>query len=80
MVASDLFEEVVAASRLTPRVAPFTVRRLLMRAGVVPPENVTPDELRAALPAFRDGLGVYLEDAEIPEVLSDLETLTRRAA
>jgi hypothetical protein len=66
---ATLFDRIVAASGLTPLVAPYTVRRLLLRANVVPPEQVTVEELRALLPDFLGELRVYL-DRETHEAVS----------
>ena len=43
--ATTLFERIVAASGLVPAVAPFTIRRLLIRELILPPESVTREEL-----------------------------------
>jgi len=69
-----LFERVVAASRLSKTIAPFTITRLLVRAGAVP-RHLTTEALRAALPELRHGLAVYLDEADVEAALADIETL-----
>lgn len=79
-MSSALFDQLVVASGISPLVAPFTVRRLLMRADVVPPEAVTPEQLAVALPNFREGLAVYLADAELQEALERIDRLAGEPA
>lgn len=71
-----LFERIVAATRLNALVAPFTVRRVLIRCGFKP-EHVTPEQLREALPRFREALAVYLRHEELERAIRDLESLAR---
>ena len=68
-----LFDEAVAASRLSKLLAPFTLTRLLIKAGFSP-QNVTRSELRQALPVIREGLAVYLTP---PELEAAMEALAR---
>ena len=75
MTERSLFDRVVAASGLTPVVAPFTIRRLLLRADVVPPEALTAPELRRALPELLGELGAYLGPAEYEAAAAALEAL-----
>lgn len=72
----SLFDEIVAASRLSPLLAPFTMTRLLVKAGFSP-QRVTHDELGEALPVIRDGLATYLDEHELEEAMSALERLSR---
>ena len=58
---APLFERVVAASGLTSVVAPYTIKRLLLREMIVPPEKVTPAQLERALPGLIDALRVYFD-------------------
>ena len=75
MSAPDgLMEEVVKASGLVELIAPFTVSRLLISAGVSPPE-LTSDDLRRALPELERGLRVYLDEDQLEQALSRLERL-----
>jgi hypothetical protein len=71
-----LFDQIVAATRLNALVAPFTVRRVLIRSGFNP-DDVAPDQLREALPRFGDALAVYLRDEDLEQALRDLEALAR---
>ena len=76
-MASALFDEVVAASRLNRLVAPFTVSRLLTRAGVLP-DQLTPEALRAALPHFEQGFALYLEADELRAAMQDMHRLAEQ--
>ena len=77
-VESPLFQRAVEASRLTRLVAPFTMTRLLVRAGVTP-ARMTADDLRRALPVIEEGLRVYLDDAELESAVEDLRALAAGA-
>ena len=77
MAAGSLFEQVVAQSGLTPVIAPYTVRRLLLRASIVPPEQVTVAELREILPSLIAELRVYLDNDEHAAAQRALEALVR---
>jgi hypothetical protein len=52
------------ASRLDPAVAPFTVRRLLLRVRVTDVDRLTPAQLALALPHVRTELPRFLHDVE----------------
>ena len=69
-----LLDEVVEASGLTALIAPFTVSRLLISAGVTPQE-LTPADLKAALPELERGLAVYLQPDELQQALERLRAL-----
>ncbi len=69
-----LFDEVVAASRLSPVIARFTVSRLLISAGVLPDE-MTPRDIAEALPRLEEGLAVYLADDELNAALAEIRRL-----
>ena len=71
---NGLLDEVVDASGLTSLIAPFTVSRLLISAGVTPQE-ITPTDLRGALPYLERGLSVYLDDDELQQALGRLRAL-----
>lgn len=71
----SLFDRIVAASGLTPVVAPYTIRRLLLRANVVPPEKVSVSELRSALPELLAELRAYLGVEDYEGVAAALEAL-----
>ena len=67
MSADDrLLDQVVEASGLMPLIAPFTVSRLLITADVSP-RDMTPADLRRALPALERGLAVYLSEEQLEE-------------
>jgi hypothetical protein len=72
---ASLFDRIVAASGLTPVVAPYTIRRLLRRGNIVPPERVTVEELRALLPDLLAELRVYLDREGHDAVSSALSRL-----
>ena len=57
----ELLDQVVAASGLNASIAPFTISRLLVRAGVQP-RTLTREQLAAALPQIEEGLAIYLDD------------------
>jgi len=73
----SLFDQVVAASGLTPLVAPYTIRRLLLRENIVPPEAVTRDQLVQALPGLIEALRVYLDGEEHTTATAALEALVK---
>ena len=73
----SLFDQVVTASGLTPLVAPYTIRRLLLRENIVPPEEVTHEQLEQALPGLLDALRVYLDGEEHATATEALEALVR---
>lgn len=69
-----LFDQVVAASRLSRVIAPFTMSRLLISAGVLPDE-MTPQDLSRAMPKLEIGLSLYLQGEELERSLSDIGRL-----
>ena len=73
---SALLEQVVAASGLNAVLAPFTVTRLLIRAGVQP-KTLTPGELADALPQLEEGLAVYLRGEDFERARTDLRRLAQ---
>ena len=70
-----MFERIVAASGLIPAVAPFTIRRLLIRELILPPESVTPEQLERVLPSLTQALEVYFEADEHDRVTRALQAL-----
>jgi hypothetical protein len=76
-VEQTFFDEVVAASGLAPVIAPFTVARLLLRAGVRDDE-LTPASLDRALDEFESGLRVYLGEPEVQGAMARLRALAGR--
>lgn len=75
MTEASLFDRIVAASGLTPVVAPYTIRRLLLRANIVPPEKITVVELRELLPGLLGELRVYLDREEHKAASTALQAL-----
>jgi hypothetical protein len=73
--STTLFERIVAASGLVPAVAPFTIRRLLIRELILPPESVTRDQFERILPSLTEALGVYFEPDEHGRVTDALRAL-----
>ena len=49
-------EALVRAAHLAPSVGPFTIRRLLFRAGVFSADDFSAEEIRSALPIIEDEL------------------------
>ena len=74
---TTLFERIVVASGLLPAVAPFTIRRLLIRELILPPESVTHEELERVLPNLTQALGVYFERDEHERVTDALQALLK---
>lgn len=75
-----LFDELVARSRLSPAVAPFTLSRLLLRAWVMDRDTMTAEDLLRALPHLEDGLRDYLDADALAAVMDDIRQLTRERA
>lgn len=67
------FEQVAAATGLSPLIAPFTLTRLLLRAGVS--EELDPAGLARALDEIERGLRVYLGDDDVAAALERLRSL-----
>lgn len=74
---SSLFDEVVEASGLVEMIAPFTISRLLVTADVSP-QQMTPGDLRRALPELEKGLSVYLGEHELGQALVKLRRLAEQ--
>ena len=72
--SASLFDAVVEASGLVSLIAPFTVSRLLVAAGVSPQE-LTPRDLERALPELEKGLAVYLAEDELERSLASMRRL-----
>lgn len=67
------FDEVVAATGLSPLIAPFTLTRLLLSAGVS--GDLDPAGLARALDEIERGLRVYLGDADVTAAMERLKPL-----
>ena len=70
----SLLDEVVEASGLLSLIAPFTVSRLLIAAGLSP-NDLTREQLLRALPELEKGLSVYLDEGQLDAALSRLRGL-----
>jgi hypothetical protein len=77
--SASLFDAVVEASGLVALIAPFTVSRLLVAAGVSPHE-MTAGDLERALPELEKGLAVYLADDELERSLASMRRLADASA
>ena len=71
---AGLFDEVVKAARLVDLIAPFTVSRLLVGAGVSPTE-LTREDLETALPHLERGLAIYLPEDDLAGAIADIRAL-----
>ena len=74
MRGRELFDAVVAASRLNALVAPFTITRLLVRSNASP-DTLTREQLTQALPRIEEGLRVYLTESEVAAAIQDIRRL-----
>lgn len=72
--SEEFLDRVVQATRLNKLIAPFTVRRLLIKANVNP-MRLDPAGVRKALPAFAEGLATFLPEDEVAAALKDLRRL-----
>ena len=71
---ASLFDAVVEASGLMELIAPFTISRLLVAAGVSPRE-LTREDLTRTLPELERGLAVYLDAEQLQEAMAGLRRL-----
>jgi hypothetical protein len=76
--STSFFDEVVDASGLAAVIAPYAISRLLVRAGIASPRELTPDDLARALPELEQGLSVYLQGDELQQATAALRRLARR--
>ena len=74
MSEGALFDRVVEASGLARVIAPFTITRLLVRAGVVP-RGLEPSDLQRALPELDAGLRVYLSAEKAAQAMEEIRRL-----
>ena len=77
-MAGSLLDRVIEASGLNEVVAPFTITRLLVRAGARP-DALTADDLARALPELEQGIAVYLDSEELQGAVVRLRELARIA-
>jgi len=69
-----LFDQVVRASRMHAMLAPFTVRRLLIRADVNP-RRLDIEGVRRALPTLETGLASFLDDVELSAAVAEIRQI-----
>ena len=74
MTGRALFDAVVARSGLSDMVAPFTISRLLSRAGCTT-DDLTPQRLSAMLGDLEQGLAVYLAEDEVAAAVGRIRPL-----
>jgi hypothetical protein len=72
--SASLFDDVVKATGLVELIAPFTVSRLLVAAGVSP-RDMTREDLALALPHLERGLAIYLRGDELARAVDDIRAL-----
>lgn len=75
---SSFFDRVVAATKLTPLLAPFVVRRVCVNQGISAAE-LGPPELRSILPKLAEAVERYLEPARVGEMREELDRLAGSA-
>ena len=75
--SDELLEEVVQASGLSPLLAPFTVTRLLIKAGVNP-KRLDGSGIAKALPVLESGLAAFLPPDEFDSAVTRLRRLAER--
>lgn len=75
---TTFFERVVAATKLTPLLAPFVVRRICVNQGV-DASALGPSDLARILPKLAEAVARYLEPGQVPEMRDSLERLARSA-
>lgn len=73
------FDQVVAATKLNPMLAPFVVRRICVNQDVVAAE-LDAAQLRRIMPKLVDAVVQYLEPAKVPAMREALERLARPGA
>lgn len=73
----NLFQQIIRASRLHPSVAPYTVRRLLLRRGVFDSAAITPAHLAAILPELKEALQRFLTPSQYAAASEELDQLSR---
>lgn len=71
--STTFFDEAAAATGLSPLIAPFTLTRLLLRAGVS--GELDPAGLARALDEIELGLRVYLGEDDVAAALERLRSL-----
>ena len=67
--------ELVRAAHLAPSVGPFTIRRLLFRAGIFDTDHFNRDDLRRALPIIEGELREFLAPGDFANAQRDLRAV-----
>ncbi len=76
-MSSDKFlDRVVSATRLTPLLAPFVVRRICVNQGVIA-ADMGPAELQRILPKLLEAVAQYVDPSALLEAKAELEQLAR---
>ena len=75
---TGFFDRVVAATRLSPMLAPFVVRRICVNQGISATE-LGPAELQRILPKLAEAIERYLEPARVGEMREALDRLAASA-
>ena len=65
----------VRAAHLAPSVGPFTIRRLLFRAGIFSADDFSPDDIRSALPMIEEELKGILSPNDLAAARIELANL-----
>jgi hypothetical protein len=79
MSTNSFLDRVVSATKLSPLLAPFVVRRICVNQGVIAAE-LGPAELQRILPKLLEAVGQYLEPAVLAAARADLERLARSSS
>lgn len=74
-----LFDALVIATGIDRLVAPFTVRRLLMRVNVFRVEALTRDDIERVRPHLQSELSKYLDAGEIPGAMARIDELMTKS-
>ncbi len=76
MSSSTFLDRAVSATRLSPLLAPFVVRRICVNQGATASE-LGPAELQRILPKLLEAVAQYLDPAAVAAARADLERLAR---
>gem|GEM_PF-4200187 len=78
-MSDELFNRVVAATKLSPLLAPHVVRRVCVSQGLVA-SDLEPADLPRLVPVLAQAAARYLDPTRVPEMESALATLARGEA
>ena len=73
-MSNPLFQEVVEATGLSPKIAPFVVRRVCTSIGF-PATSMTPAQLTSSLGALAAAIRVYKPKEEADQAVARLQRL-----